>query len=146
MNFKRILCPVDYSEFSAAANEYASVLAQSTGAEIVYLNAVFPEAPFGSYEYFRPESEKKRDCENLKDQFQPTVEGVASRHVVEFGRPAEEIIKYANENEVDLIVLGTHGRSGLRRMLMGSVAEEVVRNAECPVLAIKADTRVLQTK
>lgn len=56
---------------------------------------------------------------------------------VRYGNPVEEIIRYAERHEIDLLVLGTHGRSGLKRMLMGSVAERVVRGAPCPVLTVR---------
>ena len=77
-----------------------------------------------------------QDLARLKS-IQPTVEGVQASWQVDFGPPAQRIVEYANENDVDLIVIGTHGHTGLRRVLMGSVAESVVRKAECPVLAIK---------
>ena len=77
-----------------------------------------------------------KDLARLK-KIQPTEEGVAASWEIDFGPPAKRIVEFANSNDVDLIVIGTHGRSGLGRVLMGSVAEAVVRKAKCPVLAIK---------
>ncbi len=136
MNLRKILCPVDLSGASQAANEFASVLAKSTGAEIVYFHVTLPEAPYGSYGSADPSELMGQDLARLKS-IQPTVEGVQASWQVDFGPPAQRIVEYANENDVDLIVIGTHGHTGLRRVLMGSVAESVVRKAECPVLAIK---------
>lgn len=143
MNIKRILCPIDFSEFGKAANEYASVLAKSAGATIHYLHSSLPEVSYGSYAYVDVEQEAAQNLKRLKEVV-PTVDGVSAEYCVEFGPPVDQIVKYAKENDVDLIVMGTHGRTGLRRMLMGSVAEGVVRKAECPVLAIKTDSKVLE--
>jgi universal stress protein A len=141
MNIKKILCPIDFSDFNKAANAYASLLAKSMGAEIVYLHVYLPDVPFGSYAYVDPEQEEKLDLKQLK-KIQPTEKGVKASHVVECGPPTDRIVEYANENEIDLIVMGTHGRTGLGRLLMGSVAEAVVRKADCPVLALKSTVSV----
>lgn len=141
MNIKKILCPIDFSDFNESANAYASVLAKSTGAEIVYLHVSLPDVPFGSYAYVDPEQEEKQVLKQL-ETIRPTVDGIRASHVVECGPPKDRIVEYANENEIDLIVMGTHGRSGLGRLLMGSVAEAVVRKAECPVLALKSTVPV----
>jgi nucleotide-binding universal stress UspA family protein len=79
------------------------------------------------------------------EEIKPTVEGVQASYEVEFGSPASMIVEFAQEHNVDLIVMGTHGRTGWRRIAMGSVAESVVRNVDCPVLAIKSETKVPQT-
>lgn len=143
MDIKRILCPIDFSDFNHAANEYASILAKSTGARLIYLHAVLPEVPYGSYAYIDMEVEEKKALMRLQEIL-PTIEGVEASYVVQFGLPSEQIVAYTREHPIDLIVMGTHGRTGLRRVLMGSVAEAVVRNARCPVLAIKADTREVE--
>lgn len=143
MNIKRLLCPIDFSVYGQAANEYASVLAKSTGATIHYLHSSLPEVSYGSYAYVDVEQEAAQNLKRLKE-VKPTADGVPAVYTVEFGPPVDQIVKYAKENDIDLIVMGTHGRTGLRRVLMGSVAEGVVRNAECPVLAIKSDSKVLE--
>ena len=144
MNIKRILCPIDFSDFNQAANEYASLLAQSSGAKIIYLHCSLPEVPYASHPYIDVDQEEARDRKRL-EEITPTVEGVEAEYAIEFGSPAEKIVDFANENDVDLVVMGTHGRTGLRRVFMGSVAEGVVRKAECPVLAVKSNSNVPQT-
>jgi len=141
MNLNQILCPIDFSDFNQAANNYASVLAESTGAKLVYLHASLPEVPYGPYAPVDMQVDLKEDLERLQEVV-PTVAGVACEYVVQFGSASEQILEYAEKNLVDLIIMGTHGRSGIQRVLMGSVAEAVVRQAKCPVLAIKADARV----
>ena len=141
MNIKRILCPIDFSEFNEVTNKYASVLASASGAEIVYLHVSIPDIPYGTTVYIDLEQDEVR-CRQQLETIKPTIEGIKASHVVEFGTPANQIVTYAKENDIDLIVMGTHGRTGFRRALMGSVAEVVVRKAECPVLALKSGTKV----
>jgi len=69
-----------------------------------------------------------------------TRKGIKARSVVETGQPAERIIEYANEEDVDLIALSTHGRSGMGRWLFGSVADKVVHGSEKPVLLVRPPT------
>ena len=145
MNIKRILVPVDFSEYNSTANEYASMLAKSTDARIVYFHAFLPDVIYGNPGLFDSAAEERRLLKQMEETFKPTVKEVVASYVVEFGTPADRIVDFANENEIDLIVMGTHGRTGLKRVVMGSVAESVVRRAECPVLAIKADAKVLQS-
>ena len=143
MNIQRILCPIDFSDFNQSANEYASMLAQSTGAKVVYLHVSLPEVLYGTNVHTDLEKEEQHELRRLQE-IKPTHPDVEASYVVKFGLPSDRIVEYAVENEVDLIVMGTHGRTGLRRALMGSIAEAVVRKADCPVLAIKAGTQVLQ--
>ena len=80
------------------------------------------------------------DCEHLWQQLrsiQPSLPDITVEHRLERGEPALVILAVAQETGADLIVMGTHGRTGLRRLLMGSVAEQVVRKASCPVLTIR---------
>ncbi len=144
MNLKRILCPIDFSPDNKAANEYASMLADSTGAKIIYLHTFLPDVTYGSPALFDSKKEEKRLLAKLEEEFKPALKNIVGSYVVEFGTPADRITHFANENKIDLIVMGTHGRTGLRRVIMGSVAEAVIRRAECPVLAIKSDMHVLQ--
>lgn len=141
MNIKRILCPIDFSESNEATNQYASVLASASGAEIVYLHVSIPDIPYGTTVYVDLEQDEER-CRKQLQTINPTIDGIPAAHVVEFGTPANQIVTYAKENGIDLIVMGTHGRTGIQRALMGSVAEVVVRKAECPVLALKSGTEV----
>ena len=144
MNINHILCPVDFSDFNQAANQYASVLAQSSGAKITYFHVALPDVSYGAYGYIDIEAEKARDKKRL-EEIRPTVDGVEWASAIGFGTPATAIVEFADENDIDLIVIGTHGRTGLRRVVMGSVAEAVVRKAQCPVLAIKPDSSVAES-
>lgn len=139
MKLRKILCPVDFSDFSVAANEFASLLARSSGAELIYLQVSLPDVTLNSYAYVDLPGLEKEAREELQN-IAPSVEGVNSTYEVAFGSPADKIVEFATEHEVDLIVIGTHGRTGWRRVAMGSVAEDVVRRASCPVLAVKAGT------
>ena len=141
MHLNKIVCPIDFSDFNNAANEYASVLAKSTGARLIYVHVTVNAEVYGSYAYVAEPPDEGAILEKLKE-VKPTVEGVEAEYVVLTGGASEGVVTYVNENDVDLIVMGTHGRTGLGRLLMGSVAEEVVRRASCPVLAIKSNTHV----
>lgn len=143
MNVKKILCPVDFSESSEAALAYASSLAKESGAELhivyVYEETIAYTEGLGSYV---PPADLGPDKERLL-AIQPTCE-VPVQHKFIVGHPADTLVDYAADNEIGLIVMGTHGRTGLSRLLMGSVAEAVVRRATCPVLTIKQPAPELQ--
>lgn len=142
MHIKRILCPIDFSEYNIAANEYASMLARSTGARIIYLHTHVPDIYESPPAYFDAAKETRDLTRKMEEFVKPIGGGIASSYVIEFGLPTDRIVHYANNSEIDLIVMGTHGRRGFSRVLMGSVAEAVVRKANCPVLALKSDTKV----
>ena len=131
MTFERILCPTDFSEFSDAANWYATVLAATTGAEIVYVHVVYPELLGGI------DSEEKAIENDMQRRIGPLKEGIRCSWKVRYGNPSREIIQAAEEMPADLIVMGTHGRTGARHLLHGSVATHVLKHATCPVLTIK---------
>ena len=149
MEISRILCPMDFSDSGDAINQYASMLASTTGASLTYLHVTVPDLNVDTYAILPVtlvEVQQEHDRRKLK-QIKPTVEGIQFQHVVEYGFPKDVIVKYAIDHDIDLIVLGTHGRTGLNRLLMGSVAEGVVRNAKCPVMAIKcADPEPQETQ
>ncbi|MDR2504346.1 MAG: universal stress protein [Deltaproteobacteria bacterium] len=145
VNIKKILTAVDLSPQSADVAEYAVCLARSLGAEIlaIYIapslgHYVGFHVPTSSIENFVGEvvngAEKSME-EFVKEKFQ----GVKAQGKVISGYAAEEIINQAKENNVDLIVMGTHGRAGLDRILFGSVAEKVVKNSNVPVLTIRPE-------
>ncbi len=136
MHIKRILCPIDFSDANRHVNEFASLLAKSNDAEIIYYFAYQPAVPYASHAYMDLEKEA-RDAKRKLEEIKPTVEGVRASWVVQVGPPVSEVVEYANENDIDLIVMGTHGRTGFKRAVLGSVAESVIRKANCPVLALK---------
>lgn len=143
--FKRILVPMDFSPPSDAALEYARSLAVRYGASLQLLHvAEDPYRAFYSAEVFVPAVEGLRDeilndaAKRLGDRLRPS--DIADYHATAesiIGTPAACIVEYAEGHDIDLIVMGTHGRGGMSHLLMGSVAERVVRTAPCPVLTVR---------
>lgn len=138
MDFKEILCPVDFSEHGRYSLIVASSLAKESGGKVhlvhVHQPAMAVDPGFAGY---IPEV---TDYEALRKQLReviPTDADVSYEHHLLVGYPSTELTKYAARHNIDVIVMGTHGRSFLAHLLMGSVAEEVVRDAPCPVLTLK---------
>jgi nucleotide-binding universal stress UspA family protein len=138
---RRILVPVDFSECSFEALDYASWLAQSLGAAVDVLHVRDPH----SWEDSDPVSGASADVEpdpTLQDAlFRLERDGVPGRALSETGPPDKAIVRVACSGAYDLIVMGTHGRTGLSHVLLGSIAEEVMRRAPCPLVTIRATTR-----
>jgi nucleotide-binding universal stress UspA family protein len=145
MEFRRILYATDFSELSAYALKHAAYLAQKCGAQLHCLYVVDD-----SYQYWMtfelatvpagpPVAELVATAEgHLKDFLAERLPAGLEFHAhVLHGRPFVEIIRYARDEHMDLIVVGTHGRTGLRHVLMGSVADKVVRKSPCPVLTVR---------
>lgn len=138
MKARKILVPTDFSSYSQAALEMATSLARDSGAEIVVLYVQDLQVEYGGGEmYFVAEPDHK-ELTRLLHAVVPTDAAAPCRHRLVIGHPAHSILQVAEVEGVDFIVMGTHGRTGLSRLLMGSVAEEVVRKAKCPVLTVKA--------
>lgn len=128
---RKILVTTDLSEFSLAAMEYATTFGLLFASKIFLLHVV--EGREGHAR--RPEADPQIALEKfVLNQINPDIKLIP---VVRFGNPASEIKKFAEEEQVDLVVLATHGRTGLKHMVMGSVAEKVVRLSNIPVLAVK---------
>lgn len=138
MKANKILVPVDFSESSDAALKWATVLARDTGASllIVHVETVPLTTGGGEYIYSIPEPPTQELLERL-NKLVPSDPNVSVVHRLLAGDPADAILRTAKSEGVDMIVMGTHGRRGITRLLMGSVAEAVVRKAECPVLTLK---------
>jgi len=138
----RILLPIDFSELSSEATKYACALAGQFGAELHLLhvqeNWPLPEYVLG-IDWDKVAQETQRAVEaQMKDVLDPTwAEGRTVVKAIAEGSPFLEIIRYAKTHEIDLIVMATHGRTGVAHLLMGSVAENVVRQAPCPVLTVR---------
>ena len=134
MKLNRILCPIDYSIYSKSANYYASVFAESVDAEVIFLNVAEPSAK---------DHDADENLDNaymeLSTKIRPFVPDLRHEFEVRNGNPAKLIVDVANQRNVDLIVIGTHGRTGTSHMLHGSVCEKVLRNASCPVMAVKSE-------
>jgi nucleotide-binding universal stress UspA family protein len=139
MKIGTILHPTDFSRNSESAFHMACALARDYGARLVLLHVKpLPTVAYGEFGALPPEATDH--MEELKERLarvQPDdPQIVVERFVVE-GEIAWEILRMAEQRKTDLIVMGTHGRGGLSRLLMGSVAELVVRKAGCPVLTVK---------
>lgn len=131
-----ILFPTDFSEQSVAAFPLACSLARDCGARVVALHVVPP--PLGndpllnlreSHEYYHAPWRALR-------KLSAPEQNVRVEHLLEDGDAAKQILKVAEDTKAGLIVIGTHGRTGLGRLFMGSVAEQVMRGAKCPVLTV----------
>ena len=135
---KRILVPLDFTECAEKALFYAAPLAKQFGAELALLHVIEPVYSTASEAMVLPvvksEGEAKRDLEALRGKLP---HDVCCEILLRTGRPQFEIVAIAKEHNADLIILSTHGRTGVERLLMGSVAEHVVRHAPCPVLIVR---------
>ncbi|PRP95523.1 Universal stress protein [Enhygromyxa salina] len=142
MRFERILVPVDFSEPSKRALEQAATLAERMGASLTVLHVFEPVDMPPVDPAFRPpegDSDPSERVANLRDQLRQWVEplGLAPERIesrVEIGSPVDLITDASADH--DLIVIATHGRAGLRRLLLGSVTERVVRGARCSTLVV----------
>ena len=144
---RRILVPIDFSDASHEAIRHATEIAQTYGAEIHLLHVVeevvYPSAYGMGDAYFPTQNVIKKVEETLAEMARDEIgyEHIMIAAVV--GYAPLSIIDYAEENEVDLIVIATHGRSGFERMLLGSVAERVIRQAPVPVFIVKPERKSL---
>jgi nucleotide-binding universal stress UspA family protein len=153
MKLTRILAPTDFSKYSGFAMEWAAYLAQCMKADLLLLHVLTEEEANIVEEVIGegavvqiPRGVRQNVVEERKKRLTEQYEMVVSREIkaalkvesmTRIGVPFLEIVRAAKEREVDLIVLGTHGRTGLSHALIGSVAEKVVHHAHCPVLSIK---------
>lgn len=145
LKIETILCPVDFSEYSARAYDYAYSLARHYGAKLYVEHVIqvlaaaypyynFPDVAANNIYWDLNQSAETRLREMID---QHAVNGVPAEMVVHKGFVPESILTSAESNHVDLIVMGTHGRRGLDRLMMGSVTQAVLRRAPCPVLAVR---------
>jgi nucleotide-binding universal stress UspA family protein len=138
MNAQKIIFATDFSPGSQTTLAVASSLAKSTGAELLIVHCTVPPAVYGGAEMVTHlgEMDEKLSRERLA-AITPHDPAVRVRRELLHGDPAKEVVDLARREKADLIVVGSHGRTGLERLLMGSVAESIVRRASCPVLTIK---------
>jgi nucleotide-binding universal stress UspA family protein len=147
---KKILTPTDLSELSCAGVRYALEEASATGAEVIVYHVVgtIEVSPYyGSEDSYVKKSvliegealERRRRqlADFLRENFADLIPSVTIKQEVEIGTPYQKIVDKAASENVDMIVLSTHGRTGLLRAFLGSVTEKVVRLANCPVLTIR---------
>jgi len=142
--FSRILCPVDFSEFSVRALHYAVSLAQHYRAKLFVQHVVelwrYPSAGFSPGKYFDEFSQRllQKGEEKLQELLRTATDTeIQPEPVVQQGTAADSILAFATSRKTDLIVMGTHGRRGFDRLMLGSVTERVIRKAPCPVLAVR---------
>src|SRR5215831_6680988 len=145
LKIERILCPVDFSEFSTRAYEYAHSLARQYRAKLFVQHVAEPFLSIHHTQisqdvidqvYSQEVAEVKQKVRELaapRDQVEPEI-------VLERGPVADSILQFAECRDIDLIAMGTHGRRGLDRVVLGSVTERVLRKARCPVLAVHGPT------
>lgn len=153
IDLRRLLVPTDFSEHSRHALVYAVAFAEKFGAKMFVLHilqdlAVYqPDAvtigPPPTPPLEQLSAAARTSLERLSAEFR--LERFSVQQEVREGSPVEEIVEFAAEKDIDLIVLGTHGRGWLAHVLLGSVAEKVVRKAPCPVLTVRLKEREFVT-
>lgn len=154
LSIQRILFPTDFSEASQNARDHACAIAGLLGSELHVLHVIqYPNAGTGALgSWCMPET--NRIPENVHDVQKQLASQMENSRIgdtqivkaIRLGEPSQEILKYATENEIDLIVIGTHGRTGATRLLIGSVAEMMVQRSTCPVLSVHADLHQVLSK
>jgi nucleotide-binding universal stress UspA family protein len=132
---KTILAPTDFSDLSANGVRYACRLAKDVGAELVVFNVVVLDES-NAVDKREMEQHKKRLAEFVSEKVGDGSVGLQMRQVVDAGQPFGAIVDCAEKEQADLIVMSSHGRSGLPRMLIGSVTDKILRGAPCPVLVV----------
>jgi len=156
--FKRLLVPLDGSRFGSRALRYAIAVAQHFGAEVILIRVIRPATPMIAAEAHGvaspAESEiavqaaleaDKQNVARAKRYLRDKVRAIKSRHIkasyqVTIGEPAQSIMQFSKKENISLIVMTTHGKSGLKRAVMGSIADVVIRESGKPVLVIRPQT------
>jgi len=147
--WEKILCPVDFSEVSQQARDYGVRIAKECGSDVVFIHVVEPIVAPADFSFGPVTTVEVED--QLIQRAQESLEGIAKvtdlpegrlKTRVERGRPSSEIVRVAEEENASLIVMGTHGYTGLTHVLLGSTAERVVNKAPCPVLTVKGTDKV----
>jgi len=142
VSFERILIAVDGEPISAHAADVGADLARSLAAQVALIYVVNSSPGYGADTGVAPNElidSAKQDGKKLVSEFRSRLSLQSSAlDFVQAGGPSTEIVKAAREWPADLIVIGSHGRSGFQRALLGSVAEQVMRHASCPVLVVRS--------
>ena len=146
MEIRSILLPTDFSECGNFALSYAASLARTFKSKIICVNVIEPIVPTVGYSGMTeplPIAEITEQLEDSAERELPKIaecdefSGIDVEELVVHGEAASEIVRVAKDRGIDLIVISSHGRTGLGRILFGSTAEAVVRHATCPVLVVK---------
>ena len=144
MSYEKVLLTTDGSEHSRKALEHAVELADSCNAtlHILYVVDIGVDTSFEAVEDLMSQLESSTDLEKIGEDAVENLAEKARKHGLNIvtgvsrGKPHRKILEYSRENDIDIMVMSTHGRSGLDRMLLGSVTEKVLRKSEVPVLAV----------
>ena len=138
--YKKILVPTDGSEFAKKDQQHAMILAKVSGEELVAVsvteNNFVNGLPLDDEVYQLNQILKERSEENLKEFDELNKDDLKITHVIREGSPAKVILDVVNDEDIDLIVMGSSGKSGFDRFIMGSVADKVVNSAKCAVLVV----------
>jgi len=141
--YRKVLAPIDFNDHALNALEVAKSIAQANDGSVTLLYVVPMDEPIGGKMYegdFKLQAEK--DAVRLAELGSERLKGIKYQVVTEIGDAAAAIINTAAKQAMDVIVIGTHGRKALMRVLMGSVAEQVLREAPCPVIAVRLEKKV----
>jgi nucleotide-binding universal stress UspA family protein len=137
LHLRTILHPTDLTAPSENAFHLACSLARDHGARLIILHVTEPRVPAGMFPRTKPSPRYFKERRRELRREIPPVDDVVTKYVVREGNAEEAILEVAHHWDVDLVVMGTHGRTGLKHLFVGSVAEKVVRQASCPVLTVK---------
>jgi nucleotide-binding universal stress UspA family protein len=137
--YKRILIPLDGSALAEVVLPHVEGLAKSSAAELVLLRVAFAHMLPGA-DPIEAQVARVQEAENYVADLAKRLQekGVSAEAKVRYGDPAEEILDHAARDHIDLIAMATHGRTGLKRVVLGSVAENVLRSAPVPMLLVRA--------
>ncbi len=145
--WRKILCPIDFSEHSRLAMLEAAAITRRVGAQLFLLHVLEERRPVSRADVLAPPEFLARLSEGAQRDlaaWKSVAEELAPGRVITEmvgGHPATEILRVAREGDFDLVVIGTHGRRGLRRFVIGSVAAEVARSASCSVEVVRSKAR-----
>jgi len=146
LKIRSILHPTDFSQNAGFAWQVACSLARDYGARLIVVH-VAPDTVvgYGEFGMLPPEAADRESLQNQLATIKPPNSSVAKSCCLLEGDEVKEILQCAKDNQCDLIVMGTHGRTGVGRLLMGSVAEQIVRKASCSVLTVKNPMAEIET-
>lgn len=146
VDVQRVLWAMDFDETTDIVERYVKSLARRTGARVTVMHAVPPPDPPATsfvtpYAFTVPPVDRDEALDQAREHVKRQEDalrrtGIDTTWAVEWGKPVDMIVATASEQRADLIVMGTHGRRGVRRLILGSVAEGVLRDAQCPVLVV----------
>ena len=149
--FSRILVPVDFSEFTDDIISYATEIAQKFGSAIHLVHVIPNMGYFAPYESYLAAENMVTVQKGVEIEVRQNLEEVAARisgipvtRAVLTGVSFVEIVQYVKSENIDLVIMATHGRGGLEHIIIGSVAEKVVRRSPCPVLTIRPAAKQLK--